>query len=720
MSPRFSEKLSEQYSRHRLPIYISLALATLVVVVFFYPHPTVSHYKYEQGRPWNYAQLIAPFDVPIRPDSATVAARVDSIDRAFVPVYSRIDVSADSMARAIRQRIDNADVQIELDDLSYDSEGMYVSLARMLNAAYDRGVLTDSLPESAATQNRGEIRYYRAERGSDGKQQAILVKQSTAGMLTNARLLSRIDSLAQRYNCLRRAKSAGLEAVVRPNLYCDVTESERLLENERALQSLDMGMIQRGQTIINKGTIITAQDYTNLRTYEKMLQEQRDKTLRNDLLITLGQALYVAMLLLAFMYYVYIFARKTVYGSMRSVVFLLLLITLFFIFVVACDKWMTGPGIYMVPLPLVAVLVLMFFDARLALMTSFTCVMLCAGLASFPLEYIALQFVGICAAIYSVGRLERRSQLFRASLYVAVSYWVTYMALELMHNGSFDDFSWYAMAALGINALLISLAYVLMLPVERVFGFVSDLTLIELTDVNSPVLRSLSEECPGTFQHSVSVGTLATDAARAVGADVLLVRAGAMYHDIGKMSNPIFFTENQHGVNPHDGLTPERSAKIITGHVPEGLRRADKAGLPAVIKDFIREHHGRGMAKYFYITACQQAGDRPVDPEPYTYIGPNPQSVETSILMMADSVEAASRSLTEHTPAAISALVDKIIDGQIADGLHSESNLTYRDVPAIKAAFVKRLRTMYHSRIAYPEAPKRPKPTDNNSAAKTL
>ena len=360
MSPRFTEKLSAQYSRHRLPIYISLALATLVVVVFFYPHPTVSHYKYEQGRPWNYAQLIAPFDVPIRPDSATVAARVDSIDRAFVPVYSRIDVSADSMARAIRQRIDNADVQIELDDLSYDSEGMYVSLARMLNAAYDRGVLTDSLPESAATQNRGEIRYYRAERGSDGKQQAILVKQSTAGMLTNARLLSRIDSLAQRYNCLRRAKSAGLEAVVRPNLYCDVTESERLLENERALQSLDMGMIQRGQTIINKGTIITAQNYTNLRTYEKMLQEQRDKTLRNDLLITLGQALYVAMLLLAFMYYVYIFARKTVYGSMRSVVFLLLLITLFFIFVVACDKWMTGPGIYMVPLPLVAVLVLMY------------------------------------------------------------------------------------------------------------------------------------------------------------------------------------------------------------------------------------------------------------------------------------------------------------------------------------------------------------------------
>lgn len=682
-------------------------MATLAVVVYLYPHPTVSHYKYEQGRPWNYAQLIAPFDVPIRPDSASLIARIDSIDNAFVPVYSRINVNADSMAREIRKRINEANVSLELDDLSYDPDSLFRGLVKLLNTAYDNGVLTDSLPNSAATQNRSEIRYYRSEKGHDGKQQAILVKQPTSGMMTCGRLISSIDSLARRYNCLRRAKSAGLEAVVRPNLYCDVAESERLLENERALQSLDRGMIQRGQTIINKGTIITAQDYTNLRTYEKMLQEQRDKTRRNDMLITIGQVLYVALLLMAFMYYIYIFARKEVYRRMRTVVYLLLLITSFFVAVVICNKWLPDSGIYLVPLPLVAVLVLMFFDARLALMASFTCVMLCAGLATYPLEYIALQFVGISTAVYSVGKLERRSQLFRASLYVAVAYWATYLSLQLMHNGSFEDFSWYALCILSLNAILISLAYVLMLPVERFFGFVSDFTLIELADANSPVLRALSEECPGTFQHSVSVSTLATDAARAVGANELLVRAGAMYHDIGKMSNPIFFTENQHGVNPHDGLTAERSAQIITGHVIEGLRRADKAGLPSVVKDFIREHHGRGIAKYFYITACREAGDKYVNPEPFTYIGPNPQSVETSIMMMADAVEAASRSLKEHTPQAISALVDKIIDGQIADGLHNESTLTYHDVPVIKAAFVKRLLTMYHSRIAYPEAPTR-------------
>lgn len=707
MKSKFSGKISSLYRRHQLPIYITLALLTLAAVVWLYPHPTVSHYKYEQGRPWNYAQLIAPFDVPIRPDSATMAARIDSIDEAFVPVYTRIEVNADSMARVIRKRINEANVPLELDDLSYDPDSLFGRLIKLLNAAYDAGVLTDSLPVSAATQNRGEIRYYRAERGKDGKQQAILVKQSTAGMMTCAQLIAHIDSLAQRYNGLRRAQSAGLEAVVRPNLFCDVTESERLLENERALQSLDMGMIQRGQTIINKGTVITAQDYTNLRTYEKMLQEQRDKTRRNDILITLGQALYVALLLMAFLYYVHSFARKEVYDSIRAVVYLLALITLFFVAVVLSDRLITNGGIYLVPLPLLAVLVLIFFDARLALMTSFTCVMLCGGLASFPLEYIAIQFTGISAAVYSVGNLERRSQLFRASLYVGLAYWITYVSLQLMHNGSFEDFSWYAVGILALSAILTSLAYVMMLPVERLFGFVSDFTLIELTDVNTPLIHALSEECPGTFQHSVSVGTLATDAARAVGADVLLVRAGAMYHDIGKMSNPIFFTENQHGVNPHDGLTPERSAQIITGHVPEGLRRADKAGLPEQIKKFISEHHGRGMAKYFYITACRQAGDAYVDPEPYTYIGPNPQSVETSILMMADSVEAASRSLKEHTPQAITELVDKIIDGQIADGLHNESTLSYRDVPVIKAAFVKRLRTMYHSRIAYPEAPAR-------------
>ena len=259
-----------------------------------------------------------------------------------------------------------------------------------------------------------------------------------------------------------------------------------------------------------------------------------------------------------------------------------------------------------------------------------------------------------------------------------------------------------------VNAALSSMAYVLMSAVERAFGFISEVTLVELADTNNPLLRKLNDECPGTFQHSLSVSNLAADAAKRIGANEQLVRAGALYHDVGKLSNPAFFTENQHGVNPHDALQPEQSARIVVNHVIDGLRRADKAGLPSVIKDFIREHHGRGKAKYFYYTYCKLHPDETVDPAPFSYPGPNPRTRETAVLMMADAVEAASRSLKEHTPQAITDLVNKIIDGQIAEGMFDESPLEFRDVPVIKEAFIKRLKTIYHSRIVYPDAPKMP------------
>ena len=259
---------------------------------------------------------------------------------------------------------------------------------------------------------------------------------------------------------------------------------------------------------------------------------------------------------------------------------------------------------------------------------------------------------------------------------------------------------------LAINAVFISFAYILIFLLEKTFGFTSRVTLVELSDINNPLLRELSEECPGTFQHSMAVSNLASAAAHRIGANVQLVRAGALYHDIGKISNPAFFTENQHGVNPHDALTPLQSARIVIGHVTDGVKRADKAKLPSGIRQFITEHHGRGKARFFYTTYCNQHPGEKVDEAPFTYPGPNPQSRETSILMMADAVEAASRSLSDHSPEAINNLVNRIIDTQISEGLHNDSPISFRDVNEIKDTFASRLRTMYHSRISYPEAVK--------------
>ena len=318
--------------------------------------------------------------------------------------------------------------------------------------------------------------------------------------------------------------------------------------------------------------------------------------------------------------------------------------------------------------------------------------------------FIFMQFVAGVTAINSLKELSRRSQLLRTALLVFVVYSLAYVAVNVMTSGSFSGLTGRMFGFCAINVVFVSFAYVLIFVFERMFGFTSVVAMVELSDINHPVLRELSKECPGTFQHSMAVSNLAAEAALKVGANVQLVRAGALYHDIGKIDNPAFFTENQHGVNPHDALEPEQSARIITGHVTDGLKRAERAKLPKAIRDFIAEHHGRGTARFFYLTACRLHPDEQVDPAPYTYVGPNPHSRETSILMMADSVEAASRSLKDYSRESIEALVNKIIDAQVAEGLHNDSPLAFRDIKVIKETFIHRLLTIYHSRIAYPEA----------------
>jgi putative nucleotidyltransferase with HDIG domain len=500
-----------------------------------------------------------------------------------------------------------------------------------------------------------------------------------------------------------------LAELIRPNVVYNEEESKRHYEYDYLTLTADRGVIQQGQTIVDKGTIITPQDYTNLQTYEQMIEAQLTKETQSNIVMIIGQFIFVALLLAAMMLYLYSYAPN-IYTDRRALIFIFLLITLFFLFA-SCINSFSTTGVYLVPMTIVPVLILVFFDQRTALFTAIIQTLICAPITTFPLEFIFLQFCAACAAVYSLKELSRRSELLRTSAFVAAAHIVAYFSLELLLNGTLEGFAWMMPVALIINALLVSMTYILMFVVERVFGFTSKVTLIELADINNPLLRQLSNDCPGTFQHCVSVSNIAADAAARIGANEQLVRTGALYHDIGKLSNPAFFTENQHGVNPHDALPPEKSAEIVIRHVTDGLRRADKAGLPAVIKDFISEHHGAGQAKFFYYNYCKQhPEEQHIDPKPFTYPGPNPRTRETSLLMMADAVEAASRSLTEYSNESITSLVNRIIDSQIADGLHNNSTLAYRDVTIIKETFIKRLMTMYHSRVAYPTAPENSTP----------
>lgn len=656
-----------------------IALVATVIMVWLYPHLRSHQFIYEEGRPWNYAQLIAPFDIPIHPDSATIHAAHDTLAAHFVPIYSYDKTVVDSI----------------INELPAQNTEARHRLGTILRKIYENGVIETATMTKIRQGKLPKVRIL---------DKNVLSEVSTAGLTSPRDIYLQLDTIITDPALHRYFTDANLYNILRANVLFNSAENERHFQYDYQAMTADRGVIIQGQAIINKGDIISAQDFTNLQTYEHMMEERVTSRSHSNLLMLLGQFVYAGLLLTMLIVFLHIMSPK-ILNRLRSFTFIVALIVIFFVFAVGLSAFISG-GVYIVPIAIVPILVLVFFDGRTALFVATTTVLLIAPITSFALEFIFLQFCASAVAVYSLQDLRQRSQLLRTALLVGLTYVSAYASLELLMNGSFEGFTLRMPGFLITNALLTSMAYILMVAAERTFGFVSNVTLGELADTNQPLLRQLSDLCPGTFQHSMSVSNLAGDAARAMGADEQLVRAGALYHDIGKMANPAFFTENQHGVNPHSTLSPEQSARIVIGHVPEGLRRAEKAGLPAVIRNFISEHHGAGKAKYFYYEACRQAPEgTAVDPTPFTYPGPNPRTRETSLLMMADAVEAASRSLTDYSRQTITELVDKIIDSQLAEGLHNGSTLEFRDIRIIKDAFIKRLMTIYHTRIAYPSAP---------------
>ena len=534
----------------------------------------------------------------------------------------------------------------------------------------------------------------------------VNVTRKTSNYLSQRGAYAYIDSLMSGADAHRAFQAAGLSALLLPNIVEDREATRQYRESLIQPVVAGVGLIQKGEKIIGPAEIVTPQLYQVLQTYELMLDKQSSFDRSQRINSYAGKTIFV-MLLLGMLYtYMYFYLP----GGVRRVKFVLLpllLLVVFFIFTVLVSKVFRS-GIYTVPLAILPIMVAVFYDSRTAFFSYVIEVLLCAVAASYPLEFVSVEMVAGTFVLFSLRDLSRRSQLLRSALVGFVAYVASYVGFELMMAGTLGALSWRLIGYFGINAVLISFAYILIFVVEKLFGLVSTVTLVELSDINNRTIRELSRECPGTFQHSMAVSNLATEAAHRIGANVQLVRAGALYHDIGKIDNPAFFTENQYGVNPHDALTPVQSAGIIVRHITDGLRRAEKAKLPKAVRDLIAQHHGRGRAKYFYTMECRNHPDKEVDPAPFTYPGPNPQTREASVLMMADSVEAASRSLTDHSPEAISNLVNRLIDGQVADGLHNESPLSFRDIKEIKETFISRLRSMYHARVQYPSETPRP------------
>lgn len=672
----------------QLSLRILLFLIVVSVTVYFLPRSAENHYTFEEGRPWSYALLTAPFDIPIHLDSLSAAKVKDSIDANFEPVFTRDLTTEKTIISDYTTRL-NATNDLDITPAQRNQ------IIKEIRKVYENGIVDRDTYAKISSGKLPTVRFIHDN---------VAISIPTANYLSAFRAYEHLDSVLRDPNVRKAISATKLSQELHPNILVDTVTSQRLLNEAYQKAMAPVGVIQQGERIIDKGDIVTSRLATVLHTYEKIANERGNSAISQHYYPMAGQILYMLILYGMLFAYLYIF-RRDYFEDDRTVVFIVTLIGLFTLFAFAMQAGFST-GFYITPFTIVPILVLIFLDSRTAYFCHVILVLICAIVASFALEFIFMQFIAGVVAIDSLKDLSRRSQLIRTAALIFLAYTLSYIAVEVMQAGSLARTEGRVFGCFAINAILISFSYVLMFLLERIYGFTSRVTLVELSDINNPLLRELSEECPGTFNHSMAVSNLASAAASRIGANVQLVRTGALYHDIGKIKNPAFYTENQHGVNPHDALDPIQSARIVTGHVNEGLALAEKAKLPTVIRRFISEHHGSGKARYFYTTYCNAHPDEEVDPANFTYPGPNPQSKETSLLMMADSVEAASRSMTSHSPEAISALVNKIIDSQIAEGLHNESPISFRDVSTIKEVFAQRLRTMYHSRISYPELKK--------------
>jgi hypothetical protein len=412
----------------------------------------------------------------------------------------------------------------------------------------------------------------------------------------------------------------------------------------------------------------------------------------------------VLIIISCFTIYITLF-RKDYFENARSV---LMLYSLILIFIVAASLMVSHSvlHVYLIPFAMVPIFIRVFMDSRTAFMAHASMIMICASMLQHPLEFAAVEMVAGLVAIFSLRELSSRSQLFWTAVLVTLASGLTNLALEWIRNDNLARLSLSEYNYIAINGMLLFCSYPLLYLIEKAFGFISNITLIELSDMNKALLRKMSEVAPGTFQHSIQVGNLAAEIANKIDAKSQLVRTGALYHDIGKMMNPIYFTENQSGVNPHEKLGAIDSAQMIISHVTEGIKLAEKYNLPGIIRDFISTHHGQGKAKYFYVKYKNEHPNDEVDDLLFTYPGPNPFTKEQAILMMADTVEAASRSLPDYTEQSIRDLVNKLIDAQVAEGYFKECPITFRDIAYAKTVLIEKLKTIYHTRVNYPELKK--------------
>ena len=668
-----------------------IILASILLMVYFMPREKYESIHYEEGKPWEHDQLIAEFDFKVMKAKKQIAAEQDSIRRSVIPyfVYSP----------AKNQQLQNA---LWESGMEFDHS---VKIANKLDSIYkDYGIVSD---KDASTIEKNKYNDYVCS-SKDG---ILSSKPNIWELLSVSETKTTLYRyIPEQYDTLPDPKEKIINAIDRhviPNYAFDRHRTEETIDSIIGKINPVRKSIVAGQRIINNREIVDAEKFRTIEIYlneVKKIDDNNEK--KNSKMIFYGQLLFVIIIMASLAIYMRLYQRET-FESNSKFTFTILSVTIFPI-LAGILLAIGSTSIYIIPFAIAPAMLCLFINSNIAVVAHMASILICSAMIGAPYQFIIIQLTGGISAILSLSELSSRSQMFKCTIATLLTYSLTYLCYIMIKEADISKMSNIMYFYFTISSILMLLIYPIMLIVEKVFGFVSSVTLIELSNFNNKLLQKLSQETPGTFQHSIQVGNLAAEAANAIGANSLEVRTGALYHDIGKTENPIYFTENQSGgISPHKALTPIESARVIIKHVTDGLAIAKREKLPKKIQEFITTHHGLSKTGYFYITYKNEHPGENVDDKLFTYPGPQPHTKEQAILSMADCVEAASHSLKEYTEENINNMVDNIIDPKVKNGEFSLSPLTFQDIDNIKRVFKKRLMAIYHTRISYPTEKKK-------------
>ncbi|WP_299581246.1 HDIG domain-containing metalloprotein [Mucilaginibacter sp.] len=685
LSSSRQKALFRKYSRN---VKFLMMLASICVIVFTLPKQAKFSYDIEKGRIWNQKDLISPYNFAILKTQQEIESDQKIALASITPIYQ---ADPDMPEHQLEGFKNDFEIKWHGAGIPDNKKAKYASTGyNLLKSIYDKGVLTLN-PKYQQNAENYQVTILTYNLATD---------KNTADIFTKQKALNYCDQFLSAHKDLDKAFLLDLVSNrLQPNLTYDNKLTSRLEKEVVENLSTTRGMVQKGEVIIAKGSVVSDEAYQKLQSYKKAFED--NARINGDRrLVLLGQVLLVGIAITLLIVFLYLF-RKDIYADNRLVSLILLVITAM-LFTLSIAIKLQLPNLYYIPYCIVPIIIRILFDTRLALNIHLLVVLIAGFFVPNSFEFAYFEITAGMVSIYSIKNLIRREQFLISALIITFTYFVSFLGISFIREGSIRSIDWMDFLPFVVSVLLTLLAYPLIYIFEKIFAITSDITLIELTNTNAPLLREMAFTAPGTFQHSLQVANLAENAIYSIGGNALLVRAGALYHDIGKMENPLFFIENQtSGFNPHDKLPYQESAQIIIRHVSKGIEMARKANLPEIVINFIRTHHGDTRVDYFYQSFLKNFPEKFIDENTFRYPGPIPFSKEGGVLMLADSVEAASRALKEPDEQSISNLVDRIVKYKLDQNQLKDSDITLKDIETIKTIFKKMLMSIYHVRVDY-------------------